>query len=812
MMVYVREGLLHLQLLLLISDGMCEQLAINWSDVNPSITNLPLPILHPAVVPLAPCTCDLTPTLCDLYCCCDEDCSTYEREAVSCSEDVPATMLPHQSCQYQGPYSSEWQDFLCVVSEKSPYLGLFFPHVPHIRNIQTYLGKISQVESSFEDTIPHFPDPIFHDYYLLGSPVATIWPSSESEYRSVLSLPQQLLNGVCVSTIPIYFLKEFSVKCPLQLSPAVCEKEKLLRVTTYLHDSDTILSDPYLEGTQVIANLKNLNTVNTSVIYKCIQSDTAGFVKLQHPYKSRHKQNLDFWKESEFSARSDMKTSSDRECEGYFHLHYNSQSEVCENVVLGVEYRFDWRGPSITRVEAIITIGNIPVLIKPSITMNTNKPSLVRDQFRWKRDLKFPTSFASSRLSLIQHFSVSFQHMGSQDNASHISLQDSDMENDEVNVSHNNTEESDIIHEWNAMEVNLTQTGDDLGLEDVREKSGNPGYQLDKPLITGYMMYSTTLGDNTTFDDNMTTSNNMSTSEEFSYIAVNTNTGLYIWLPDTSGECHEDNIERVTFGMDMMSECWYHWSDIHTCQQLSERLKDVLSSLVRADVVAKMGSPNITVQMDFLPVLFDNGEVVNECGGETVRDEKNSNETIITEPESSDEETGNIQIVSIEAEHDENLNKEAEYNERTSCALNSRKTMEGDIGGEMCQVPNMLEYNVLYEKGTHPLVGTYPVYQVVGVVIRYQYQDIFMTEGSNEGGISLTSSVIFSLVTAPSQLSRFWEKMEDQWCQGGTCWQEILGPWTHPHSSTTLLIVLANTFILATLAVPVLVVVFCHSG
>lgn len=43
--------------------------------------------------------------------------------------------------------------------------------------------------------------------------------------------------------------------------------------------------------------------------------------------------------------------------------------------------------------------------------------------------------------------------------------------------------------------------------------------------------YSTTLGDDTTSDDNMTSRNNVSTLEEFSHVAVNTSTGLFIWLP-----------------------------------------------------------------------------------------------------------------------------------------------------------------------------------------------------------------------------------------------------------------------------------------
>lgn len=49
--------------------------------------------------------------------------------------------------------------------------------------------------------------------------------------------------------------------------------------------------------------------------------------------------------------------------------------------------------------------------------------------------------------------------------------------------------------------------------------------------------YSTTLGDNTASDDNMTTSNNVSTLEAFSHVAVNTSTGLFIWLPGESGWC-----------------------------------------------------------------------------------------------------------------------------------------------------------------------------------------------------------------------------------------------------------------------------------
>ena len=36
-------------------------------------------------------------------------------------------------------------------------------------------------------------------------------------------------------------------------------------------------------------------------------------------------------------------------------------------------------------------------------------------------------------------------------------------------------------------------------------------------------------------------------------------------------------------------------------------------------------------------------------------------------------------------------------------------------------------------------------------------------------------------------LLRFWEAMEDRWCERETCWREMLWPWTHSLSRMQLI-------------------------
>ncbi|XP_033829189.1 tectonic-2 [Periophthalmus magnuspinnatus] len=166
--------------------------------------------------PLGECPCDLTFNTCDLWCCCDKDCSVEDLRLFkySCLPGPFGGQFPdpEYQCSVQSTQNSpDWFPFLCVTSpsENNPYLGLF------------YEGNTiaSKPGVSFGDSISSAPKQ--SNAYIEGSPILTI----NDQYFTI----PRTLNGHCVINAPVAFLKNFDVRCVTLLQ--ACPTESPLHTT-----------------------------------------------------------------------------------------------------------------------------------------------------------------------------------------------------------------------------------------------------------------------------------------------------------------------------------------------------------------------------------------------------------------------------------------------------------------------------------------------------------------------------------------------------------------------------------------------------
>uniref|UniRef100_A0A3B4AIZ1 Uncharacterized protein n=1 Tax=Periophthalmus magnuspinnatus TaxID=409849 RepID=A0A3B4AIZ1_9GOBI len=173
--------------------------------------------------PLGECPCDLTFNTCDLWCCCDKDCSVEDLRLFkySCLPGPFGGQFPdpEYQCSVQSTQNSpDWFPFLCVTSpsENNPYLGLFY--------------EASKPGVSFGDSISSAPKQ--SNAYIEGSPILTI----NDQYFTIprvsyfeISGNGNTLNGHCVINAPVAFLKNFDVRCVTLLQ--ACPTESPLHTT-----------------------------------------------------------------------------------------------------------------------------------------------------------------------------------------------------------------------------------------------------------------------------------------------------------------------------------------------------------------------------------------------------------------------------------------------------------------------------------------------------------------------------------------------------------------------------------------------------
>lgn len=196
------------------------------------------------------CTCDITPGVCDLNCCCDiTDCDL---------TDGPESVFTHCT-----PGSKRLPDWQCVSDSL-----LFRSNVPSSAEIQTD-GQTRQfcvrtdnsrsnyfwtppveasesVRSSPSFTPRTLSQPSSSKQYKVGDLLLSFFPSSSAV--STFSQPAPSgVNGLCVDASPAGFLLNTTLTCARPLTPTSCLNDPSLRATTY-YSSFKILRIPSAES------------------------------------------------------------------------------------------------------------------------------------------------------------------------------------------------------------------------------------------------------------------------------------------------------------------------------------------------------------------------------------------------------------------------------------------------------------------------------------------------------------------------------------------------------------------------------------
>ncbi|XP_066983553.1 tectonic-2-like [Macrobrachium rosenbergii] len=674
---------------------------VNWTEASVAGMKTETHYQDPSVTPLAPCPCDLTSYQCDARCCCDKDCSEIDKDIFTCLEGIEGGQQSPQdfdySCNYLGPYSPEWHSLLCYITNNNPYLGLFFKNENVIQEFQKYSTRVRAPKYSFETSILQVEDSPFHFHYKAQASVETLFQSNSGIFRSPLFLPQPVLHGICVNTIPIHFLKNFKHQCSTMLSERECESNPMLSSELYLQENAEGKTDNIIS---VISDLNTLEVVSASVKYLCLKNSLK-FIKVNGLSKTA----------SEFMRkRWDTMEEYFDECQVKNKPLYNSTTHMCENVVLSVDYSFAWKGTKITEVNVEIILGDIPISLD-SIHQNYLQ-QLEKTTIYGGYDIKGSLiGHKQPYIGLLQNFETNFNYVW----PAIISNETSS------NLTFNN--ESFSQEEIDSQYVSITK------VENITERSGNPGYDIGRPLLAGYVVYNNTDAVNDTQD-------------LFSFVDINDATGLLIWRPDATSICSLAFTEEVIFGVDMLSTCIYSLDKNYTCDDVKLEIFSMMSQLIQADMVSKMGSPNITSKESFLPIITD----TNDPGNEPDR----------------------------------------------------------------CYVPTALQYEIIYRDIADPGSRSFTINQVIGISTRFHYSEVVIASGGDSSAILLSSSVKYFESPKPSQLSRFWETMEDRWCADGICWRELMYPWTHGAGATyglyseSIINLMRNSALIALLSLPIL--------
>ncbi|XP_041059372.1 tectonic-2 [Carcharodon carcharias] len=421
------------------------------STFHRTVNETKMPIPEQKYRPLGPCPCNLTAEACDVRCCCDEECtpSMIKLFHSYCFKGVFGGNVSQpfdQLCSVQNVNDvPDWFPFLCVQSslDNSPYLGLF------------YDGDTVGVSRDFSFEVVTPPATYSPVGYRQGDRIV----KNEDEY---LTIPQRSLSGQCLRNAPVAYLEDFDTHCVTPLTAAACTDSH--GISDYIQNGQGLLLPTVIKYQNSI-DLRNFITATSS---------TSG--------SSPAHQSL-FPEQQNITASLELVDKS----------HPKLVEGMCENMILGAEYVFSWKGNTISNVTLLVTVGNVPL---------------------------------DSPATLTQRFSVTF-----------------------INLKNDHS-------------TNVT-------------RSGNPGYQIGKPVIGAF--------------------ENGKTLRK---------APLSIWRPVGNGLCSSAQTTSVLFRKDSISGCLLRLSidNFENCANLRSIVYKNLLNLVPTNV-SRRGNSNPADLSEWVPLF-----------------------------------------------------------------------------------------------------------------------------------------------------------------------------------------------------------------
>ncbi|XP_004379137.1 tectonic-1 [Trichechus manatus latirostris] len=231
------------------TEAALETLGASPSSGPPATPKAPGPSSGPRPTPVtdvaALCVCDLSPTQCDVNCCCDPDCSSTDFSVFSaCS--VPVVTGDSQFCsQKAATYSMNFTadppqrvfklvdkinpSIFCVhITNYKPALSFINPEVPDENNFDKFMktsgGFAPNADSDFSSTT-RLDSPNTSAKYEYGVPLQTL--------DSFLRFPSPLTSSLCTDDNPAAFLVNQAVKCTRRINLEQCNETEALKMASY---------------------------------------------------------------------------------------------------------------------------------------------------------------------------------------------------------------------------------------------------------------------------------------------------------------------------------------------------------------------------------------------------------------------------------------------------------------------------------------------------------------------------------------------------------------------------------------------------
>lgn len=184
--------------------------------------------------------------------------------------------------------------------------------------------------------------------------------------KGLLIIPQPTLSGQCLYTAPVQYLKELDHSCTYELSNSLCSQSSVLSVLSYINKVNNV---------SVLAKGSSNQAASTSVIYKCptnfdsyIKSTQtiSDIVDNTQVYKFNY--NLPTGQQcvddcavcDDFNDVPSTDTPSP-DCGSQSPSTSLDVNGVCRNAVIDVDYTITWVGDTIEKLDAVITLADIPI-------------------------------------------------------------------------------------------------------------------------------------------------------------------------------------------------------------------------------------------------------------------------------------------------------------------------------------------------------------------------------------------------------------------------------------------------------------------
>ncbi|CAB4038508.1 Hypothetical predicted protein, partial [Paramuricea clavata] len=304
------------------------------------------------------CPCDLKVSLCDVGCCCDQDCSSLEKKTFSCipgyfGGSTQPTIFEY-GCQETWNDGDNYLAILCVVTDNNPFLGLLYGTPPASAGDSVQFDSLQAGSPEYEYRENETRSMVEGDVTVSGYRDGVIKTD-----RAVLTLPRGIGTSACARYAPVAFLRDSATWCSSEFSESMCSEKSSWSALDYLVPSTarSCLTSPQVLN---LNSRANSSSVPTHVEYFCVKDSTIYTTEFGKDWGSTLQGGSLFNTDQRSGNESpDSRCAFDDGVSKPPAPEFNANSRECSNVVLKVDYDIYWKGGKIVQLRAKVTMGDI---------------------------------------------------------------------------------------------------------------------------------------------------------------------------------------------------------------------------------------------------------------------------------------------------------------------------------------------------------------------------------------------------------------------------------------------------------------------